>query len=361
MSEEKVPDELEVLNVLKKIPYAGKENIVSAGIIKAITPNDDYLEITLAVPGDRAMQLGMEAKVKTSLSQNSVPLDKVRIKFAAGLEGAPNPMEPEGPTRILGIRHIIAIGSGKGGVGKSTATMNIAASMVKAGYKVGVLDADIYGPSIGKMSGLVGKADVETKNERIIPILKHGMKLMSISFLIDEATAVVWRGPMLGKAIEQFLFDIEWGELDYLLIDLPPGTGDVQLSLAQMIQLDGALIITTPQNVALQDASRAVDMFNKVNIPILGVIENMSEFICPNCGHASHIFSKEGGKEIAKKIDVPLLGEIPISVKVMEAGENGFPVTLVDQNGPDISDDTKKVIEAYQAVVKNIATRVEKK
>ncbi|MES0490459.1 MAG: Mrp/NBP35 family ATP-binding protein [Leptospirales bacterium] len=255
------------------------------------------------------------------------------------------------------IKKIIAVGSGKGGVGKSTVSINLAASLAAKGYKVGLLDADLYGPSIGQMAGFTGKTDLPVTETKIKPPEKYGMKMISFSMLIERAQAVVWRGPMLGKALEQLIFDIDWGRLDYLIIDLPPGTGDIQLSMAQLVEVDGFVIVTTPQNVALHDAERAADMLKKVNIPILGIVENMSEFICPSCGHSTHIFSQKGGETIAKELKVNLLGSIPITSVIMESGEKGIPLT-VKEDLPWDKKDVEPIVTAYDAIIENLQKRL---
>jgi len=353
----KFPDLQKIREILTGVSYSNaKTNIIEDGLVKDIKPEGDKLVITIEAAGERAEMLALEAHIKTALSKNHIPVENIKVKFNQ-VEGAA-PISPQVGSRTLdNIKHIVAVGSGKGGVGKSTATMNIAATMVKLGYKVGILDGDIYGPSIGRMAGYEATVPVKIENEKIIPVKKHGIKMISFSFLIEANRAVVWRGPMLGKAIEQFLFDIEWGELDYLLIDLPPGTGDVQLSLVQLIDLDGVVIVTTPQGVALQDARRAIDMFDQVKVKILGIVENMSEFICPHCGKGTHIFSSEGGSNIAKSLEIDFLGEIPLSKTVMDSGEKGFPITAVDATLA--GEDTVKVIKAYENIVKQIAKKVE--
>ncbi|MDH4199260.1 MAG: Mrp/NBP35 family ATP-binding protein [Spirochaetia bacterium] len=349
-----------IREILKGVRYANAgTDIVSDGLVKNIHTQEDKLVIEIEAGGERGELLALEAHVKTILSKNNVPVEHIKVKFIQ-VEGAP-PVSPlVGVRKLENIKHIIAIGSGKGGVGKSTATMNIAATMVKMGYKVGILDGDIYGPSIGRMAGYESTVPVKIENEKIIPVKKHGIKMISFSFLIEANRAIVWRGPMLGKAIEQFLFDIEWGELDFLLIDLPPGTGDVQLSLVQLIDLDGAVIITTPQGVALQDARRAIDMFDQVKVKILGVIENMGEFICPHCGKGTHIFSSEGGKTMAGSLEIDFLGEIPLSKTVMDSGEKGFPITAIDKEHGEAGSDTLRVLESYESIVKELLKKIQK-
>lgn len=353
------PEIEKIREILTGVNYSSaKTNIVEDGLVKDISPDGDRLVISIEAAGERAELLALEAHIKTVLSKNHIPAEKIKVKFIQ-VEGAPTISAQVGHRRLDNIKHIIAVGSGKGGVGKSTATMNIAATLVKMGYKTGILDGDIYGPSIGRMAGYEATVPVKIENEKIIPVKKHGIKMMSFSFLIEANRAVVWRGPMLGKAIEQFLFDIEWGDLDYLLIDLPPGTGDVQLSLVQLIDLDGVVIITTPQGVALQDARRAIDMFDQVKVKILGIVENMSEFICPHCGKGTHIFSSEGGQNISKSLEIDFLGEIPLSKTVMDSGEKGYPITAVDAAHGEAGSDTLKVLKAYETIVQQIIKKVE--
>lgn len=270
------------------------------------------------------------------------------------------------PKKKFSAKYIFAVASGKGGVGKSTVAVNTAFTLARKGYKVGLLDADIYGPSLGKMLGFDGPLELEiVAGNKIIPVERFGVKLMSFSFLLEENKAVVWRGPMLGKALEQFLFDIEWGELDYLVVDLPPGTGDVQLSLAQLVDVNGSVIVTTPQKMSLIDAGRAINMFESVNIPILGVVENMSEFVCPHCGGISHIFSQGGGKELAVSNASKILGEVPLVPTLMQAAENGLPMVIDEykkQLSRENSSDAKTtaaaetIRAAYDHIVEEIQT-----
>lgn len=222
------------------------------------------------------------------------------------------------------INKIVAVASGKGGVGKSTVAVNLALALARTGAQVGLLDADIYGPSQPAMLGLSGERPV-LKDKKLLPLERHGIKSMSIGYLIDAEAPVVWRGPMIGKALEQLLRDTAWGSLDYLIIDLPPGTGDVQLTLCQKIPVDGAVVVTTPQDLALLDVRRACEMFRKLNIPILGIVENMSLYHCPKCGHEEHLFGAGGGAKLSKQLDVAFLGSIPLNIHIREMTDSGQP------------------------------------
>ena len=237
-----------------------------------------------------------------------------------------------GVATIKGVKNIIAVASGKGGVGKSTTTANLATAMARMGARVGVLDADLYGPSQPTMLGVQDRKP-DQQNKKLIPVeAESGIQVMSIGFLVDTDQAVVWRGPMVSQALQQLMFQSEWDEVDYLFIDLPPGTGDIQLTLSQKIPVTGSVVVTTPQDIALIDARKAVDMFHKVNIPIFGVLENMSVHICSNCGHAEAIFGSEGGKNLAGRLNVPLLGQLPLSLPVREAMDGGAAKQLFDEH-----------------------------
>jgi ATP-binding protein involved in chromosome partitioning len=230
-----------------------------------------------------------------------------------------------GPARINGIDRIIAVGSGKGGVGKSTVSSNLAVALAKQGRRVGLLDADIYGPSQPRMMG-VSKRPASADGKIIEPLHAHGVTMMSIGLMLKEDEAVIWRGPMIMGALQQLLSQVAWGELDVLIIDLPPGTGDIQLTLCQRTHLTGAIVVSTPQDVALLDARKALDMFQKLKTPVLGLIENMSTYICPNCGHEEHLFGHGGVAAEAKRLDLPFLGELPLSIDVRIAGDSGTPI-----------------------------------
>lgn len=248
------------------------------------------------------------------------------------------------------IKHVIAVGSGKGGVGKSTVAVNIALSLAHEGAKVGLLDADIYGPSIPIMLGLKGQKPKFNEAKRVIPLEAYGIKTMSIGFIAEDSQAIIWRGPMIHKILDEFLSKVDWGNLDYLIVDLPPGTGDAQLSLSQLIPLTGAVVVTTPQDVAIEDVKRAVEMFKKVRIPLLGVIENMSYYVCAKCGDHAEIFSTGGGEKSAKQWEVTFLGSIPLVTDVRKSGDEGKPITVRDIHSP--------VSQQFLSVAKNLASVV---
>ncbi|UCE62878.1 MAG: Mrp/NBP35 family ATP-binding protein, partial [Nitrospirota bacterium] len=245
-------------------------------------------------------------------------------------QGQPQPQQKD--NLIPEVQHVIAISSGKGGVGKSTVTANLAVALRLTGLEVGLMDADIYGPNIPMMMGVTEPPEKE--GEKIRPAEGHGVKVMSMGFFVPEETPVVWRGPMVHGAIQQFFRDVQWGKLDYLLIDLPPGTGDVQLTLSQLVPLTGAITVTTPQEVALHDVRKGIMMFKKVNVPILGVIENMSYHVCSHCGERSEIFSHGGGERAAEKFEVPFLGSIPLDSAIRQGGDMGTPIVIADPSSP---------------------------
>jgi ATP-binding protein involved in chromosome partitioning len=251
-----------------------------------------------------------------------------------------------------GIKNIIAVASGKGGVGKSTTAVNLALALQADGAKVGMLDADIYGPSQPRMLGIKGQP-VSADGKSLQPMENHGIKAMSIGFLIEEDTPMIWRGPMVTQALEQLLNDTNWGDLDYLVIDLPPGTGDIQLTLSQKIPVSGAIIVTTPQDIALLDARKGLKMFEKVEVPILGIVENMSIHICSQCGHAEHIFGEGGGQRMADQYGVNYLGGLPLDIKIREQVDNGNPSVAADPNG--------KVAEIYKDIARKASSRLAQK
>lgn len=250
---------------------------------------------------------------------------------------------------LPGVKNIIAVASGKGGVGKSTVATNLALALGKLGAQVGLLDADIYGPSVPLMMGVTDKPYMDEDN-KLIPMENHGIKMMSIGFLLPDKEALVWRGPMVAQAITQLMRDVNWGELDYLIVDMPPGTGDAQLTMSQAVRLVGAVIVTTPQDVALMDARRGVGMFQKVNVPILGIIENMSYYICPHCQHRADIFSTGGAKKTAEEYEVPFLGEVPLDIETRIAGDEGRPIVV---SKPDSVN-----AKAFTDIARNLASMI---
>lgn len=250
------------------------------------------------------------------------------------------------------IKNIVAVASGKGGVGKSTTTVNLALAMAAEGYRVGVLDADIYGPSMGSMLGVPAGTRPEPVGDKAMqPLIAHGLEVMSIAFLIDETQPMVWRGPMASGALQQLLTQTEWGELDYLFVDMPPGTGDIQLTLSQKVPVSGAVIVTTPQDIALLDARKGIEMFRKVDIPVLGIVENMSVHICSECGHAEAIFGSGGGAELSRTYGAPLLGQLPLKLSIREAVDGGVPTLVADPTGAES--------EIYRATARQIVTALQ--
>ncbi|MEO1026764.1 MAG: Mrp/NBP35 family ATP-binding protein [Pseudomonadota bacterium] len=311
-------------------------------VIEAATPDDARLLESARAEAEKAVAAidGVTSVSVVLTAHGPAPAAPKPPSLKIG--GHPKPQQG-GPAKVSGVDRIIAIGSGKGGVGKSTVSSNLAVALAREGRRVGLLDADIYGPSQPKMMG-VNKRPASPDGKTIIPLEAHGVTLMSIGFMVDPEKAVVWRGPMLMGALQQMLGQVQWGELDVLLIDLPPGTGDVQLTLCQRTEVTGAIVVSTPQDVALLDAVKAMDMFRTLNTPILGLIENMSTYICPDCGHEAHIFGHGGVEAEAARIGVPFLGALPLSLDVRLASDSGTPVVLGE--GP--------VAEAYTNLAKRL-------
>lgn len=309
-------------------PYLGKD-LITAKAVKAIKVETTRVEIDieLGYPFDTAKadyQAALTALLAPVLGGRTLQLRLgYHILAHAGKVGLP---------AIPGVKNIIAVGSGKGGVGKSTIAVNLALGLAQEGAKVGILDADIYGPSQPAMLGTEGQKPV-VKDKRLMPIVRHGLQSMSIGYLIEQNAAMVWRGPMIGKALQQLLQDTAWDSLDYLVIDLPPGTGDIQLTLCQKIPVSGAVIVTTPQDLALLDVRRACEMFNKLNVPILGVVENMSVYHCSQCGHEEKIFGQGGAKKLTREFGVKLLGSMPLDLQIREATDQGQPPVVQDPHG----------------------------
>ncbi len=323
--------ETQVLDALSKVmdPELNKD-LVSLNMIRDILIEENNVRFSLilttsACPLKKEIEESARTAVETIEGIGTVLVDVgAEVPKAKGLPDK----QP-----IPGIKNIIAVASGKGGVGKSTIAVNLALSLSKSGASVGILDADVFGPSVPMMMG-VHEQPQSTDDEKIIPIEAHGIKIMSVGFMLDEETPLVWRGPLVMQLVKQFLIGVEWGELDYLVIDLPPGTGDVQLTLVQTVPVTGAVIVTTPQDIALLDARRAIKMFGEVKVPVLGIVENMSFFVCPHCNEKTEIFSHGGGKKTSERYGVPLLGHIPLDPTIREGGDAGKPVVLSEPDSP---------------------------
>ena len=324
----------QVKEVLKQVKYPGfSRDIVSFGIVKAIRIDGATVTVQMALATNepaipQAIKTESEAALRglAGVENAKVLIDIHAPPAGAGAAGV-------GATQIEGVKHVIAIASGKGGVGKSTVAANLAVALEKTEARVGLCDCDIYGPSISLMFGSRDRPTA-TEDNRIIPIEQYGLKLMSMGFLLDDAAPAILRGPMVTRYTQQFLRQVEWGELDYLVLDLPPGTGDIQLTIVQTVALAGAIIVTTPQEVALIDARKAATMFEKVNVTVLGLIENMSYFACPSDGKRYDIFGSGGGEREAKRLRVPLLGQIPIDIATRESGDRGMPITAESGDSP---------------------------
>ena len=325
----------EIQNILKEIKYPGfNRDIVSFGMVKNISVSDNAIDISLQINSqneDLLNQLTSEIKSKfISIGENNVNIHiQEPQNQPVQSAGQQNPVNQQS---IPSVKHIIAIASGKGGVGKSTVSINIAAALSK-NYKVGVLDLDIYGPSLPMLVNLHEQPEM-TAEKKLIPLEKFNMRLMSFGFINSENAPAVWRGPMVSRMTQQFFEDVVWGELDYLILDLPPGTGDIQLTLVQKLAITGAVMVTTPQELALLDVKKGADMFGKVNTPVMGVIENMTHFLCPHCNEASRIFPGSGGADESKRLEVPLLGQIYLSPEIAQSADNGTPFVLKYENSP---------------------------
>lgn len=321
-------------------------DIVSLGFISEIKIDASVVsfKLTLTTPACPVREM-LESQAREVVS--ALPgVEKVEMETTAVV---PSQRKSGSREPVVGIKHIIAVTSGKGGVGKSTVAVNLAVALSQLGAKVGVLDSDITGPNVPLMLDVADYQPVGRDN-KIIPPENYGIKCMSMSFFVSKDTPVIWRGPMLDKAIRQFLRDVEWGELDYLIVDMPPGTGDAQLTMVQAVELSGGIIVTTPQDVALLDGRKGLAMFKQMEVPVLGFIENMSYFVCPHCDKRSDIFSHGGGQKLANEVEAPFLGEIPLDIKVREGGDNGAPITAVDVDHP--------VSKAFLECAKKVAAQI---
>ena len=346
-----------ILEILHDIPApGGQSSLVEAGAVRDITVDGGSVTVVLAVEASTpAVASEVRSHVETALSgvegieAAQVTVHPLLATVQPRPAAAPEP-PPTWADKIPGVKHVIAVASGKGGVGKSTVSANLSLALAGMGRTVGLLDGDIYGPSQQLMMGATGDP-VGDPEGRIHPVASPGgVKVMSFGFLIDPDQPVIWRGPMLQKALEQFVGDVAWGDLDFLVVDLPPGTGDVALTLCQNVPMAGAVIVTTPQDVALIDARKSLHMFTKLEVPVLGIVENMSFYQCPQCGHIEHVFGSGGGKRTADELGVALLGSIPLDPAVVAGGDSGKPVVIDRPDSP--------TARAFQDVAREIADRV---
>jgi ATP-binding protein involved in chromosome partitioning len=350
-----VPDptlnEETVLDALRKVKYPGfSRDIVSFGFIKDVAVGGGNVSFRLSMTTASA-EVAEQIRSECDATLRALPdVSSVTIRVETG-QAPVNLVGAQGarPDVLPDTRFTVAVASGKGGVGKSTVAANLALALRQLGYTVGLLDCDIYGPSQQMMMGIDEKPFLD-EDEKIVPIERYGVRVMSLGFLMDVDTPVIWRGPMIYKAVEQFLGDVAWGKQDFLIVDLPPGRGDAQLTLSQKVALSGAVIVTTPQDVALIDARKGLAMFQKVNVPLFGIIENMSGFECPKCGHVEPIFKMGGGERTASLLGVPFLGRVPLDPRVALSGDAGMPIVAAE---PD-STSTKAFLALGEAVAKAV-------
>jgi ATP-binding protein involved in chromosome partitioning len=329
-----MPTEDDIKNALKAVKYPGySRDVVSFGLVKEISAKNGAVSVSMQLTTN-SPEAAQQIKVESERALKALPgvtAVHVEVKQQAGaaVAGGQNPFSQQ--NKMPGVRRIVAVASGKGGVGKSTTSVNLACALTYLGARVGLLDCDIYGPSIPLMMGIHDRPTLSADETKMVPPSNHGVKLMSMGFLLEGDQPVIWRGPMIQKTIQQFIHSVEWGELDFLLIDLPPGTGDAQLSLCQTVPLDGGVIVTTPQEASLGVVRKGIAMFEKVNVPILGIVENMSYFTTPN-GERVEIFGHGGGRAEAERQNMSFLGEVPIFTEIREGGDAGTPVVVSAPN-----------------------------
>ncbi len=323
--------EADVREALRGVTFPGySRDIVSFGMVSAVFVAGARVTVRLAVASEDPAKLE-RLRLDTARAVGGLPgVTAVEVEVVSPPTTGRGPQPTGGG--LTGVKKAIAVGSGKGGVGKTTVAVNLAVALAERGLDVGLLDADVYGPNVPRMMGVSGQP--QASDGKILPLVSYGVKVMSLGFFVGADTPVIWRGPMVGKLIDQFITDVAWGQLDVLLVDLPPGTGDAQLSLSQALPLDGAIIVTTPQPVALEDAIKGLLMFQKVNVPIVGVIENMSYFVCPHCHERTDIFSYGGAAKECERLGVPFLGEIPLDPTIRQGGDEGKPILIAAPSSP---------------------------
>jgi ATP-binding protein involved in chromosome partitioning len=331
------PDKDTITQALARVTAPDGRGLVAAGRVAAVAVTGGTVIVSIAIEPSEAKafeptRLAAEAAVKAlpGVEKAFVALTAER---APGAAPAPTAPKPAGAPPVPGVKRIVAVASGKGGVGKSTTAANLALALRASGLKVGLMDADIYGPSVPKLMGLKGKPEL-LENRVLKPMEAHGLKVMSIGFMVEDDAPLIWRGPMIDSALTQMLREVAWGDLDVLIVDMPPGTGDAQLTMAQKVPLDGAVIVSTPQDLALIDARKGIAMFRKVDVPVLGLIENMSTFVCPTCGFRCDIFAHGGARKEAERWDAPFLGEIPLHMDIRVTADAGAPIVVAKPDGP---------------------------
>jgi ATP-binding protein involved in chromosome partitioning len=353
-----VASENDIIGALRAVKALdGVTPLPDSGMIAGLTVKDDRVYVALAIEPSQAaaaepIRKAAEMAILSvrGVKGSAVSLTAERPAGAAQQAEAQRPQaRPQAAQTVAGVKHIIAVASGKGGVGKSTTAVNLALALAAEGWRVGILDADVYGPSMPRLLGLTGRP--ESEGRTIIPMEAYGLKVMSMGFLVEERTAMVWRGPMVMSALQQMLRDVAWGDLDCLVVDMPPGTGDAQLTIAQSAPLAGAVIVSTPQDLALIDARRGITMFEKTEVPVLGIIENMSYFLCPHCGGRSDVFGHGGARKEAEEMGVPFLGEAPLDMAIRETSDAGKPIVATQ---PDSS-----FAQVYRTIARAVKARLE--
>jgi ATP-binding protein involved in chromosome partitioning len=338
--------EADVLAALRTVqePELGGD-LVSRNMVRDLVINGAKVAFTIELTTPACP---LKDQIEAEIRQAMLPLgvEELGVAWAATVRRATPRSEEQ---LVPGVKNVIAVASGKGGVGKSTVSVNLAVALARAGASVGLLDADITGPNIPMMLGLDGQPTA-SPNNKIVPLERHGVKAISIQFFVPEGQPIVWRGPLIGGAISQFLRDVEWGELDYLVVDLPPGTSDAQLTLAQAVPISGTVLVTTPQEVALSDVAKALSMLRRLNVPVIGLVENMSAFVCPHCGEATEIFGRGGGERFAEQHGLEFLGKVPLDVTVRQGGDAGVPAVAQREPGP--------AAQAMEHVARLVAARM---